>query len=903
MRASALALALALLSPAAAHAAQGPPPPLSADATRAPLRSAHGSGSFGTWRTDALGLPVYRYRIDHTTDPRARQTELAGSRLAWHQVGNDNLVANAYNEGHVQLWSQARLAQWVNRRQPADRHWGGGFGWLRAGDEVVSTLWPDRPAGAPFVRDFGVGYVRKRVRAHGLDVTQVVVAPFGDDPLLVDEVTIRNTTRRTRAVSWFEYWAVNPFNQYSEHHRTIALRRPEWDPATRTITVAQETSADGDRRPHAIFAAALSGPVEGFETSVRAFFGDGDRARPAAVVADRLSGSIAPPRAAGEAGDTLAVFRSPLRLRPGEAVTLRYAYGIAPAADIPALVAKYRAQRSTHRTSGRAWARWLPRADFGPGRRWVARELAWDAYLLRSATQWEEACGHHTITQGGYYQYVSGQNMAYRNWIHYPLPLVYAEPELAREVLRYSLRLQPPPPAPQQQSPYGVNPLCARMDLGSSGDLDFWLLLTAAEYGLGSRDLAFFDERIPYWGTRKAATVWRHLKDAFAHQESLYGLNGGYYIGVLGDWTDFTPLTVLISESLLLTAQLAYAYEKLAELADLRGDGDFARRLRAAARRNRATLRREWTARGWYPRGFRGPLRVGTGVIFSEVQSWAILAGAPAPDQARRLVRNIRRFLTGHGAPGGPSPIGSAESPAADDPGVTETTPLQPLLDLLPPSLLERIPQLGGPMAQRSQSAAWPGNVWYDLNGHLTWALASLDGTVEGARELAWDEYTRNTLARRSEAWPDHWAGTISVDDVCNAWYARDPKRCGGFSSEYDGQVTEQPVWMVMNALRLAGVTPTRDGYRIAPALPFSRFALRLPRIGVARERGRLRGYVRPEAGGPVAVEVRLPAGVEAARVTAWADGRRVAHRTGDGTVTVELDARAGRAADWAVTW
>ena len=48
------------------------------------------------------------------------------------------------------------------------------------------------------------------------------------------------------------------------------------------------------------------------------------------------------------------------------------------------------------------------RPTSAPATQWVARELQWDAYLLRSASVYEELCGHHTITQGGYYQYVTG---------------------------------------------------------------------------------------------------------------------------------------------------------------------------------------------------------------------------------------------------------------------------------------------------------------------------------------------------------------------------------------------------------------------------------------------------------------------------------------------------------------
>ncbi len=294
-----------------------------------------------------------------------------------------------------------------------------------------------------------------------------------------------------------------------------------------------------------------------------------------------------------------------------------------------------------------------------------------------------------------------------------------------------------------------------------------------------------------------------------------------------------------------------------------------------------AALRHEWTGR-WFLRGYGGAAPIGAGAIFGEPQPWAILAGATSPAQARVLVGNIRRFLTGIGAPafvGGPARIGSALSPAARDPGVTE-------------------PPTGGGFDGASQ---YVGGVWFDPNGWLTWALAGLDGVVPGAASDAWSEYTRNTLAMHAHVFPDHWDGTISIDDACNAFYAHDPARCGiSLYHDYDGQITEQPTWMVMGAINLAGVTPTEHGFVIWPHV--ARIALRLPQIGVARATGLLRGYVRIARTERLSMTVRdVP---RAARnVVAWANGRVVRFlRSGDGVGFI-LPASAGRAADWAVSW
>src|SRR5262249_13913690 len=154
-------LLLAVLSVAASvHA--GSPAPLSAAREPPPVSSAFGSGNFGSWFTDAFRLPAFRYTVAEAADPRARQRELAGGTEAQHQVGNDNIVAAAFNHGYTQLWSQAREAQWANRYQPETRHYAGGYGYLRADGTLLSTLYAGQPQGAGRQGGFGGGDAHQR---------------------------------------------------------------------------------------------------------------------------------------------------------------------------------------------------------------------------------------------------------------------------------------------------------------------------------------------------------------------------------------------------------------------------------------------------------------------------------------------------------------------------------------------------------------------------------------------------------------------------------------------------------------------------------------------------------------------------------------------------------------------
>ena len=101
-----------------------------------------------------------------------------------------------------------------------------------------------------------------------------------------------------------------------------------------------------------------------------------------------------------------------------------------------------------------------------------------------------------------------------------------------------------------------------------------------------------------------------------------------------------------------------------------------------------------------------------------------------------------------------------------------------------------------------------------------------------------------------------------------------------------------------MGAINLAGVTPTERGLPDrSPPPRASRCACR--GVGVAARGRRLRGYFRTEASGRLVLRVGgVPRGARS--VTAWADGRAVAHRISQGLVVFSLPTRAGRAADWA---
>jgi hypothetical protein len=466
------------------------------------------------------------------------------------------------------------------------------------------------------------------------------------------------------------------------------------------------------------------------------------------------------------------------------------------------------------------------------------------------------------------------------------LPMVYLEPWVAKETILYSAQEQR---AGSGQMPYGMYSLCRPLDLGTSADMDVWLLLAISEYVLGTRDTAVLRQPVRF-ADRDAATLWQHAKLAVHHQEDVVGRgpHGGYNAKQLGDWADFITQYQGLTESMIVPGQVAFAYRRLAQVADIVRDRPFARRLRAKARELERAVATQWNGR-WFVRGYAARRKLGDGAIFGDMQPWAILSRAATRRQSGSILRATRRFLTGIGAPllfGGRPRIGSAQVPANDDPGVHEH---------YSSASSEAVFSVGG------NNAGLMGGSWQVVNGWLVWAMSTLGDRVPGASRFAFDEWRRNTLAAHAAAFPRAWDGTISTDDVCWSYYSRDPSQCGfHLSSDYAGQISHQPAWLIWGLLKQAGIEPSATGYTISPSMPLSRYSFRLPRVGLAVRPGHLRGFVKSATGGRLTMRVRLR---ERPRhgVRVRAGGRSVPARLRGRLVTFVLPVSAERAARWAV--
>ena len=818
---------------------------------------AAGGGAFGRWIIDRYGLRAYLYTIDQDRDERALYYTSKGlSNDHWHQLGNDTITVTAHNKGYLQYWDWGRGGKCLNRYQPERGNFSGGFKFVKMGDLSWNTLY-DATGFDAFRRVFGMGYAEKETSRQGIELRERIYVPYGEDPLVVSETFLRNTTASSKRVSLYEYWDFNlyellaapimtaPFGELFEEARWLFNRAyfevaSSYDPETCTLYVEPRLSGAAtapppdavsiaDYYPKATFLASLTGPPRDVFTDQDSFFGNGGLANPDGVRYGLPSAVLG--EAAGDIDRACLIMRKDLELEPGEEVFISYAFGSAQRQRIPDLVEKYREAPGTNfeKTISR-WSREridlvTPEAE-AP---WLRNELLWHGYYLASGSFFEDYFDSHIVNQGSAYAYIHGANGAHRDFALFCMPLVYLRPDLAKETLRYMMRCQDASTGELPYAQQGFGYTTGAIVHEHSSDLDIFFLMAVSEYLGATRDFAFLDEIVPFYprSSGVSAPVRDHLLGAFDHLRHVVGTGPhGLVRAGTGDWNDVliafsaTPLlTTICGESNLNSAMAAFVLPRLARVLE-NAMPEFSRRLVETSRQLAERLPGEWAGK-WMRRGYLGNgAYLGEDQLFLDAQPWSILAGVWDADRTRTLLGTIKTSLVD------PSPAG--------------------VLSLEPPK--------GPPLVPGSDTN---GGTWAAIDSWLVWAWAATD---PGA---AWECFLKTTLNRHAEAYPEIWYGIWSGPDSFNAFYAERP------GETFNWSVTPMTDFPVMNmnrhsgplldAIRLAGIDPCGERIEIDPKLPFSSFALKLPLVGIAYLDDRARGYYVPQAHGLFAFRIRIP--------------------------------------------
>ncbi len=855
----------------------------------------YGNGAFGRWVTDDAGLPAYLYEMDAARDPRAAYFVTGGaSRDHWHLLGNDRICATAHNGGYVQLYDWSRGGKALNRWEPDALQYAGGFKFIELRGDVFNTLSAGLPEGAEQERVFGAGYFEKRTTTDDMVIAERIDAPQGDDPLLLSTTYIVNTGDRVIEISVTEFWAVNPvqiapapimthgFGRFFERRRKRLNRlfhvNATWDRPSGVLAVnlalarpdkapPPEEPSITDYYPKTVFLAALDSLPEGFRAFAvdGALFFDNTGLRHPPGVRGAADGQLIARRPLPDSRVLLAMRRE-ARLEPGERITLRYAFGYEERERIVPLVARYGVKPEP---SPR------PMLAFDvPGAPWLKRELLWHSYYLQAGSFYSDYFENHFVDQGSAYSFMQGLSGASRDFFLFVLPMIYLRPELAREMLCFSMRAQDPDTGAFPYAHVGHGKLSGFVVHAKSSDLGLFFLWALAEYLNATRDYAFLDTEVPFYPLDRKCSgpVLDHARAAFRHLTGVVGIGPHDMLRcVTGDWNDaliafsrWYPSTWWRGESSLNAGLAAFALPAFADAID-GADPGFASVLREFAEMQVAALRELWAGE-WVARGYLGYFDtvLGKDRLFLDTQAFGVLAGVWDANQTNALFARIRSDCV-------------AKQPAG-------------ALSMWPP--------MRGPLLDPGSDTN--GGTWAAVDSWIAWAWSLHDP------QQAWEFYKGTTLAAHAEAYPKVWYGIWSGPDSYNAHYHKRPGETFNVTftpmTDYPVMNMNRHAGPLLDAIKFAGINPRKDAIVIDPRLPFNRFSIQLPLMGFSYEPAAIRGYYAPIAPGDFQFAIRPPRGMDLASARLTVCGEPALVLTDEsGFVRFTCSAESGRIVEWAL--
>lgn len=854
--------------------------------------TSYGNSAQGRWINDELGLPAFRYE-------GCADSPCTGAALdTFHQLGNGHATAIAHSDGYVELFTAKSFYRFANRWDEAGRNYAGGFGWVRDGDDVWSTLFEDRPPGAIYERVFGMGYFKKTVEKGGLRVEQWIYFPPGSDEVLRERLVFTNTSGEAKSIDYFDYWDVA---WWLLRHSDPITDTSIWDPAAvrtswdaeRSTLAAASLAAPGDAdvpsltddpSPKTSFVTFLDEAPDRWDTVQGTFFGAGDRAVPERVAAGGLSNGLDDSGSLANQ-DAVLVTQKRIAIAPGESRELNLLFGIAPRDEAAAVIDRLRGEKANLLPDlARDWAARIPRVRL-PDDRWIDREMAWSTYYLLSGMLREDWFDTRVINQGSIYLYDWGANAGPRAALRHLLPVVYLDPAAARDVLVYYLRAMRPDGELSYATaghggwqPFGFEP----------SDSSLWLLWAAAEYVFATRDFAFLDETHDWYcdagrGRCGSATAWEMLKQAFVYQVDVVATGPHGLVRLLdSDWDDFLTSfssdvdparTEELGESTMNTAIALVGYPMFADLAERRGETAYAASVRTHADALASVLGQQWRG-DFFNRAYvytrdDEPIEVGAENLWLASNGLALVAdGVLSPDRAERLVARMRNDLFEA------STLGLASQGA----------PITPSLGVA--------------------------GFWYSLAGPALEGLL-LHRDVPGARALAWDAFRQQTLAGHAEAYPEIWYGTWSGPDMFfTPIDAAPPSSQPGETWCFAGVLCMRdfPVAnafahseALLGSVRFAGLRADAEGLVVDPAFPFSDFEWSSPAFAVSSAPDETRGAITALGDDVIALRVRLPSGSDAKSVQVQVDGKAAGFSVDGGFARFEVPVRRDVAVAWSV--
>ncbi|MHA1436947.1 MAG: GH36-type glycosyl hydrolase domain-containing protein [Promethearchaeota archaeon] len=826
----------------------------------------YGSGIFGTWIVDDFDLPAYNYMLDQT-EPNPGIAYLTKKdiknknkisisktylrRRNVHLIGNDNTIGLAVNNNTVQVFSGERGAKYLNKYAPKLKGYSGGFGFVKDGNNKWAMIYSPKTGVKYKDRIFGMGYFKKSAEKNDLEIIETIFTPFGSDSVFLIEVKLKNKSNLEKSISYFHYWDIlfnslgqggniygnkgrwsgfflniKPFSDdkglYAEHvYKRWWHSRP-----------TRDKPSPVDFYPPIVFLKFIdNNKMDSFETRKRKFFrGKSNVDEGVGLNWNEQLSSQPLLKSRGGKQSGLMVVKKKFKLKPGEQYILKFIYGyhfikIQDLDDdkkeeiINNLIQKFEQEdlQTIFDNSMKSWKNYTIQFS-GEIDDFISREQTWHSYYLRAGANYHEYFDNYTIQQGGIYTYDTGANICLRDPLQHALPMVYLFPELAREVLLYTLKTM----KENKEIPYGItgHGFWTRLIFYPS-DIELYLLLLLTEYFLATRDYSLFEQKIPYYpATNKQSTVKKRIIECIKHLINDIGVGTHQLIRMLqGDWNDMIIIsdswnrifsTIQYGESCLNSAIASYVMKNVSDMFKIL-DGEkskFAEAINNFRNKLVNVLNNEWNGK-WYNRGYTGNGQIiGKNELYISHQPWTIIGGVAEEKKREILVNNLYKILSA------PSDIG-----AICYWGPTEKAYVK----------LE------------TKGTATNGGIWYSLNMPLIWAYSKVN------REYAWEEYKHIHLANRAEKYPGIWESILSSSDSYNSYLGEGhllttnrPGKCMPLMDKFPVMVMHSCATPLFSTIRLSGIEVDKEGLIFSPKIiNYGDFHLKteLVEIGKVKER------------------------------------------------------------------
>lgn len=542
-----------------------------------------------------------------------------------------------------------RLTRYRYNNVPYDTN--GKYFYIKDGDTIWNPGWqPTKTELDTYECRHGIGYSRFTGSKNDIKASILTFVPMNDN-CEISQLKLKNESDKEKTVTLFSYveWCLwNADDDSRNFQRNLSTGEVE----VIGSTIYHKTEYRERRNHYAIYT--VNSEVDGFDTIRDSFMGTYNGPdKPEAVIAGSCTNSVA----SGWA--PIASHQINITLSPGEEKSYVFVLGYIenPVDDKfespnvvnkkPALemINKYNSDAAVEKAFGELNSYW----DNLLSKYCVESENAKVNRMVNIWNQYQCMVTFNMSRSASYYESGIGRGMGFRDSCQDLLGFVHLIPDRARERIIDIASTQFEDGSAYHQ----YQPLTKKgnSDIGSGfNDDPLWLIAGTSAYIRETGDLSILKENVPFDNDMSvAAPLMEHLKRSFDY---IVNHKGPHMLPLIGraDWNDclnlncfsehpgesfqtFGPSEGPVAESVFIAGMFVKYGEEYAQLAELLGDTDEAKRARdEVATMYDAILKDGWDGE-WFIRAYDayskkiGSKECEEGQIYIEPQGFCVLAG------------------------------------------------------------------------------------------------------------------------------------------------------------------------------------------------------------------------------------------------------------------------------------